>query len=162
MKIVIFHLIFILLFSTVVNAEINPFLKFIFNSAVETDRRQSYHWYYTSPENPVNYIQIRKEYYNKYNKLVISYRNKKVHESNPFARSGNIEIFDKKVDTAKKVINNIHEIIDNKKIANIIYLTATAYEIYAVLNNNYTYRNKYEIVKRYAPQIWMLSYQIEF
>ena len=99
---------------------ISPLARMIFNSTVETDRFQTYHWYNATPQNPN--ISPNGDYL--------------VWEVNPLAVSTTRNQFDEKVDTAKILVNELPQYISNKAVAKGIYYLITVGEFYNVVENN--------------------------
>ena len=141
-------LIVILLFAMSINVNAFDFARLLFESAIETDRFQSYQWHM--------YSQIEFEYVtigeNDNIKLIGGGKTKKplniTYEANPFIAGTNRESFNKKVDIAKDYVNTIKN--------RYIYLAITFVEIYNVMQNN-----KNSEIKG-LPQIWTMAYSWEF
>ena len=141
-------LIVILLFAMSISVNAFDFSKLLFESAIETDRFQSYQWHM--------YSQIEFEYVtigeNDNIKLIGGEKTKKplniTYEANPFIAGTSRKEFNNIVDNTKKLVN----LIKNKKI----YIAITLLEIYNVIQNN-NYSRKIGL-----PQIWTISYSWQF
>lgn len=151
MKIIIITIIIMLIFSINVMA-INPLLKFIFESAVETDRYQSQYWHFAYNDNPVFYAlkkPIQKENQITY---MIPYS-----ENNFMVAGTRWKEFNRRVDLGKKAVNYIPELIDNNLLANLIYSAITIVELKTVIDNN----REIGMAKNLS-QYYILSYSWEF
>lgn len=115
MKTIMLTLIIILILPSLVMAA-NPIAKLLFESAIETDRQMSYQWHHSSKNN-----------------MIISPNGYEVYEKNIFVAGSTKEEFDKIINDTKLVVNNIDKIIENEKMAEILYWSITLYELYNTL-----------------------------
>ena len=131
-------LIVILLFAISISVNAFDFSKLLFESAIETDRYQSYNWYFSTKENPV--VLSNGDFFS---------------ELNPLISGTDRQEFDNIVNVTKMAVNNIPYIFGNK-IGKNIYLLITLAEIYNVYRNNQIHKNT-EI-----GEYWTLSYSWQF
>src|SRR5690554_320802 len=119
-KILLLMLIIILMFPSLIMAtDIHPIAKLLFESAIEIDRRQSYNWHFATKENPT-----------------ISPNGYLIYEVNPFVAGSTRDEFDKYNDNIIKLVNTIPEIIENEKLAHVIYIGITVRQLYTIAYNN--------------------------
>ncbi len=151
--------IFLAGFSSVASAEsakaeaFDIALRFLFESAIETDRRQSYKWHQYTKENP----KIVKRLIKKEADGSSMYALVPVYEANPLAAGTSREHFDRIIDTTKDLVNVIPQMVPDKKTSRIIYACITLIELYVVQRNNRGNRNLYGY-----PEIWAISYSWKF
>ena len=131
-------LIVTLLFAISISVNAFDFSKLLFESAIETDRYQSYNWYFSTKENPV--VLSNGDFFS---------------ELNPLISGTGRQEFDNIVNVTKMAVNNIPYIFGNK-IGKNIYLLITLAEVYNVYRNNQIHKNT-EI-----GEYWTLSYSWQF
>jgi hypothetical protein len=119
---------------------IHPLARIIFNSTVETDRFQTYHWYSATPENPN--LSHNGKYF--------------VWETNFLTVSKNRRVFDKKVNVAKLLVNELPRYISDENTAKKIYYLITVGQLYNVIDNNITSK------KNGYPRYVVLDLNYEF
>lgn len=147
-------LVFLFIGTTSVNSNaerVDSILKFLFESAIETDRRQSYNWHFATKENPI----IRQELISK-TESGSTYRIYGIWEANPFVAGTSRAEFDEIVDITKDLVNAIPEIIPNRNISRLVYTCITLAELYVIYGNN-----KDNKIHGF-PEIWAISYSWKF
>ena len=128
-------------------------LRFLFESAIETDRRQSYNWHYATKENPA----INKRLTGKTKDGWPVYTTYHVWEKNPLVAGTSREQFDKIIYVTKDLVNAIPQMLPNKKISRFVYTCITLAELYVVRGNNIRSKKIFGF-----PEIWAISYSWKF
>ncbi|MCG8514238.1 MAG: hypothetical protein MI740_08865 [Halanaerobiales bacterium] len=94
--------VFVFSSNVITKIPVDNILKFLVESALETDRRQSYKWHFATKENPV--INKRLVGKSKGNRNIYY-----IWEENPFVAGTSRKQFDKIIDVTKDLVNAIPE-----------------------------------------------------
>ena len=128
-KLFIISFILIIIFSLnmKVKADIKlngNILTILFNSAVETDRYQSYNWHMYSKHNT--------------RKIANFYE---VYEWNPIMAGTSRSDFNERVTASKYLVNSLPYVMENKGLAWLIYAGITIVEVANVIDNDMGIKN---------------------
>lgn len=137
MKKILFAIVILFIFTC--NVYAFDFARFLFESAIETDRHQSYQWYFATKDNPI-----------------ISPYGYKLWETNPFVAGKTKDEFDIYNDVWKEIHLGLKYIIEDEEVATVYRTIMAIGQCYIAYANN-------EFSKRYGyPEIWTISYSWEF